>query len=128
MGELIRVYKDSAFPADIVLVRSEGVDGYCYVETKSLDGETNLKLKMAPPELNEKYVHATNRNVFENMQVNLEGAPPNADLYSYTGTWKDGQEEAIKLSADNCCWRGMYLRNTESVIGLVIYTGHDTTI
>ena len=128
MGEIIRVYKDSAFPADILLLRSEGVDGYCYVETKSLDGETNLKLKLAPPELNDKYIHQSKKDVFENMNVTVEGDPPNANLYSYSGTWKENGQEPLKLNVDNCCWRGMTLRNTESVVGLVVYTGHDTTI
>jgi phospholipid-transporting ATPase len=34
----------------------------------------------------------------------------------------------MALSIDNICWRGMVLRNTPSVIGVVIYTGHETTI
>ena len=32
-------------PADMVLVHSAGPKGTCFVETKSLDGETNLKIK-----------------------------------------------------------------------------------
>jgi phospholipid-translocating ATPase len=39
----------------MLLLNSEGIDGICYVETKNLDGETNLKLKQAPKELNETY-------------------------------------------------------------------------
>jgi magnesium-transporting ATPase (P-type) len=38
--------KENKFvPADMVLLNSEGIDGICYVETKNLDGETNLKMK-----------------------------------------------------------------------------------
>jgi magnesium-transporting ATPase (P-type) len=39
----------------MLLISSEGIDGICYVETKNLDGETNLKLKQAHKELNENY-------------------------------------------------------------------------
>jgi phospholipid-translocating ATPase len=39
----------SFVPADILIVNAEGSsDGTCYVETKNLDGETNLKLKQVP--------------------------------------------------------------------------------
>ena len=34
----------------------------------------------------------------------------------------------IPLSNDNVLLRGMSLRNTESVIGIVVYTGHETNI
>jgi len=56
VGELVKVTKAlPLFPADMILVHSDGADGYCYVETKSLDGESNLKLKKAKTELNMAY-------------------------------------------------------------------------
>ena len=33
-------------PADIVLLKTSVADNTCYVETKSLDGETNLKIRL----------------------------------------------------------------------------------
>ncbi|KAL6996949.1 putative phospholipid-transporting ATPase 8 [Sarracenia purpurea var. burkii] len=45
VGDLVKVYKDEFFPADLLLVTSSYEDGICYVETMNLDGETNLKLK-----------------------------------------------------------------------------------
>jgi len=44
-GDVITVEEDSVVPADIVLLYSTGQKGTCFVETKSLDGETNLKIK-----------------------------------------------------------------------------------
>ena len=38
-------------PADMVLVHATGPKGACFVETKSLDGETNLKIKTTQREL-----------------------------------------------------------------------------
>ena len=46
VGELLRVTKERPLiPADIFVLKSSGKDGICYLETKSLDGETNLKMK-----------------------------------------------------------------------------------
>ena len=54
VGELVRVKVNEPFPADMLVVYTESDDGFCYVETKSLDGETNLKLKKAPHDINTK--------------------------------------------------------------------------
>ena len=46
-GDVIKMYSYETFPADLLcLCSSDGLE--CYVETKSLDGETNLKLRSAP--------------------------------------------------------------------------------
>ena len=50
-GQLVKVNKNDFFPADIILLASSAPGGVCFVETKNLDGETNLKHKIAPKEL-----------------------------------------------------------------------------
>lgn len=42
------VMQNEYIPADIVLLASSDKKGKAYVETKSLDGETNLKEKLVP--------------------------------------------------------------------------------
>ena len=39
------------FPCDVVIINSSLQKGICYVETKNLDGETNLKHKQAPKQV-----------------------------------------------------------------------------
>jgi magnesium-transporting ATPase (P-type) len=46
------VLEDSFAPADILLLSSSDQKGVCYVETKNLDGETNLKIKNVHRDIN----------------------------------------------------------------------------
>ena len=45
------IKQDEQIPCDVLLTKSSDVKGICYVETKSLDGETNLKMKSVPKDL-----------------------------------------------------------------------------
>ena len=45
MGQIIKVFDEEYIPCDIVLLKSSDPKGGCFVETKGLDGETNLKSK-----------------------------------------------------------------------------------
>lgn len=52
-GDVIKIKSRESIPADVVILcvaeKAQPAQGICYVETKSLDGETNLKLKTALP-------------------------------------------------------------------------------
>jgi magnesium-transporting ATPase (P-type) len=51
VGDFIQVKNRTTLPADVAAIsvaeKSEQPTGVCYVETKSLDGETNLKIRNA---------------------------------------------------------------------------------
>ncbi|KAJ3338214.1 hypothetical protein HDU93_009874 [Gonapodya sp. JEL0774] len=46
-GDICMVLKGEKFPSDLVLLSSSIDDGTCFIETSDLDGETNLKRRMA---------------------------------------------------------------------------------
>lgn len=47
VGDIVRVLSDDEVPADIVVLSTSDDDGACYIETRNLDGETNLKVRQA---------------------------------------------------------------------------------
>ena len=42
---IVKVVCDEQIPADMILIKTSDRKGQCFVETKNLDGETNLKIK-----------------------------------------------------------------------------------
>ena len=48
VGEIIIVSQGENFPADVIIVDVSDGEKLAFVETKNLDGETNLKSKICP--------------------------------------------------------------------------------
>jgi len=57
-GQVAIVEQGEYVPADMVLLHTSGPEGTCYVETKNLDGETNLKMKTTHPEALRRFPRA----------------------------------------------------------------------
>jgi phospholipid-translocating ATPase len=135
VGDFVRIYNDDELPADIILLATSDPDGACYVETKNLDGETNLKVRSAL-RCGRTMKHARD---CERAEFLIDSEPPQPNLYKYTGTIKwnqsmpqdrdgDRREMSEPISIDNMLLRGCHLRNTEWALGVVVFTGHDTKI
>ncbi|KAJ9603336.1 phospholipid transporting ATPase [Cladophialophora chaetospira] len=135
VGDFVRIYNDEPVPADIVVLSTSDPDGACYVETKNLDGETNLKVRQAL-QAGRKVKHAKDVEYAEFM-LDSEGPSPN--LYSYSGVvrWQqrdsrdpNGQthDMAEPITINNMLLRGCSLKNTEWVLGVVVFTGRETKI
>ncbi|TQS34064.1 hypothetical protein Golomagni_05567, partial [Golovinomyces magnicellulatus] len=135
VGDFVRIYNDDEFPADIIILSTSDPDGACYVETKNLDGETNLKVRQALRS-GRSMQHARD---CERAEFRVESEAPQPNLYKYNGAVKwsqpvpgyedDELEEMTEpVTIDNLLLRGCNLRNTEWVLGVVVFTGHDTKI
>ncbi|KAI0835434.1 phospholipid-translocating P-type ATPase [Hypoxylon sp. FL0890] len=131
VGDFVRLYNDDELPADIIVLATSDSDGACYVETKNLDGETNLKVRQAL-RCGRTLKHARD---CERAQFVIESEPPQPNLYKYNGAIKwvqkmaNGPREMSEpITIDNVLLRGCNLRNTEWVLGVVMFTGHDTKI
>lgn len=135
VGDFVRIYNDDQIPADVVILSTSDPDGACYVETKNLDGETNLKVRHALRS-GRKIKHARD---CERTEFTIESEPPQPNLYQYSAVarWNQhnakspeskGEEMAEPISINNMLLRGCNLRNTDWVLGVVIFTGFDTKI
>lgn len=135
VGDFVRIYNEDQIPADVVILSTSDPDGACYVETKNLDGETNLKVRQALHSgIKVKHARDCERAAFV-----IESEPPHANLYQYSGVvrWKQrdvrnaelpGNDMAEPISINNLLLRGCSLRNTEWVLAVVVFTGRETKI
>jgi phospholipid-translocating ATPase len=145
VGDVVLLKEDEQVPADLVVLACSDPDGTCFVETKNLDGETNLKPRRA---LRSTGQIMSEEDVTHSRFV-VDSEPPHANLYSYNGVLKywlpeerPGQEHPIvegraegrreertePITINELLLRGCALRNTKWVIGLVVFTGPDTKI
>ncbi|OBT97906.2 hypothetical protein VE01_03868 [Pseudogymnoascus verrucosus] len=135
VGDFVRIYNDDQLPADVVILSTSDPDGACYVETKNLDGETNLKVRHAL-QSGKQIRHARD---CERTEFVIESEPPHANLYQYSAAarWTQyneknpdsmGEPMVEPIGINNMLLRGCNLRNTEWVLAVVVFTGFDTKI
>ncbi|XP_066385390.1 phospholipid-transporting ATPase 3-like isoform X1 [Miscanthus floridulus] len=123
VGDIVRIKQDGYFPADLLFLSSTNPDGVCYIETANLDGETNLKIRKAL-EKTWDYVLPEKASEF---QGEVQCEQPNNSLYTFTGNLIM-DKQTIPLSPNQLLLRGCSLRNTEYIVGIVIFTGHETKV
>lgn len=105
----------------VIFILSKGM---CYVETSSLDGESNLKLRQALPET----ASLTDPTALGKLRVTIEAEPPNNAILSFNGTiiLHDSDDKKFPLTAKNILLRGTVLHYTEYIYGIVVYAGDHT--
>ncbi|OQR83446.1 P-type ATPase (P-ATPase) Superfamily [Achlya hypogyna] len=119
VGDIIQIFDKEAFPADGLLLSTSEDNGACLIDTSNLDGEANLKTRVA--------LNATAAIKFETKQpaFQVKCEPPNVDLYKFTGTLSIASA-VFALDEQQLLPRGSTLRNTKHIVLLVVYTGHET--
>lgn len=124
VGDIVKLDRNDAAPADLALLYSGGGNGVAYVETMALDGETNLKSKQATASI-AKAIKAPDDVASCEAEFVVED--PNQDLYNFEGkVTVDGQ--TAPLTVNEIIFRGSILRNTPDAIGMVIYSGEECRI
>lgn len=122
VGDFIHLSCNEVIPADMVLLFSTDPDGICHIETSGLDGESNLKQKQVV----RRYAEQDSEVDPEKFSSRIECESPNNDLNRFRGFLEHSNKERVGLSKENLLLRGCTIRNTEAVMGIVVYAGHET--
>lgn len=146
VGDILKIHDREQLPADIILVASSSEDGLAYIETKQLDGESNLKVKVVPQAISGAF---SNESQALLTKGRIECEAPNDRLYKFNGritldkvpitaqqsVIPDNQEsvevtvgDPVPLSPENLLVRGSSVRQTEWVMGVVVNSGRDTKL
>jgi len=123
VGDVVCIACDEPFPCDLVLLSSPLEGGKAYIETSNLDGEKNLKVKEAIPEINAQLQNRDSPIAFGH----VECSDPDPNLHHFEGKvqW---HQPWHPLSSKQLLWAGASLRNTPWVMGVAVYTGNDTKL
>jgi phospholipid-transporting ATPase len=89
VGHIIRIKKEQYLPCDIILLDHNPEHKTAFIETKNLDGETNLKLKKSCQNLNN--LRSMPELDLYNIRLEFAYEKPNPFLSSFNGNVKDNE-------------------------------------
>ncbi|KAJ3450633.1 putative phospholipid-transporting atpase [Anaeramoeba flamelloides] len=128
VGDIIYLKENMESPCDLVLLSSSNKDGSCYIQTANLDGETDLKTRVAL-----KGTRVLNsQGLLSQFKALIECKPPNPEIYLFDSRLKmetnDTDEDFLSLSVKQTIFQGVHLKNTKFIYGLSVYTGNETKL
>ncbi|KAG8762538.1 hypothetical protein FRC15_008453, partial [Serendipita sp. 397] len=130
VGDFVKIRADEPFPGDIIICTTSDPEDVCFVETKNLDGETNLKSRKSVGSLG----HLRSADACAKHAFRIDADRPETNMYrlnaKITALNEKGEDEgkAEPIDLNTVLLRGTVLRNTDWVIGIVLFTGGDTKI
>ena len=132
IGNIIKVRKEEMIPADLLIIKTSLSNGFCYMQTSNLDGETTLKpreaIYMTQKKLNAEKPASFRRLLNPNDDnCYIEVDNPSKDIYQIEGTIFFNGEKTY-FNSKNILLRGSRLKNVRYVYGVAIYTGKDTKL
>lgn len=149
VGDAVMVKDGENFPADLLCLYSDLSDNVCFIKTTNLDGETNLKIRK-PVDLKDGNENVTVDDLLD-LDLTLRAENPNSNLHSFKGTVTcrshvyNGLKSPVELSRgdkhpttkpsidipvtmNEMLLRGCTLKNSNYIVGLVVYAGKETRI
>nr|XP_027188150.1 phospholipid-transporting ATPase 1-like [Cicer arietinum] len=104
----------------MVLLGTSDPSGLAYIQTMNLDGESNLKTRYAKQET----ASAVSSEVCDVSGI-IRCEQPNRNIYEFTANIEFNGIK-FSLSQSNIVLRGCQLKNTDWIIGVVVYAGQET--
>jgi len=124
VGEIVKIHKNNPIPADLFLFKSSLDSGLCFVDTKDLDGETNLKEKMI-----NTAIHNSDDETLLSSEGVISCSEPNELMESWEANiFVKNMNLSFSCNIKQLLLKGSILRNTEFIYGIVVYCGHNTKI
>uniref|UniRef100_A0A8C6VFL5 Phospholipid-transporting ATPase n=1 Tax=Naja naja TaxID=35670 RepID=A0A8C6VFL5_NAJNA len=124
VGDFVKVTNGQHLPADMIILSTSEPQAMCYIETANLDGETNLKIRQGLIQT----ANLQSKEDLMKMSGTIECEGPNRHLYDFTGNLRLENQSPLPIGPDQILLRGAQIRNTQWVLGIVVYTGHDTKL
>ena len=132
------MFEHEQFPVDLLLIGSKNLEsndlhnindeelGICYIESKNLDGETNIKFKQAPFQIADKFRKEEDYYMLDGL---LECTAPCEQLDVFGGRYYENCEDKsnfLIIDKKSLLLRGCSLKQTFCCYGIALYIGHDT--
>lgn len=125
VGDFVKIYDNEPIPADILICATSEEENVAFVETKNLDGETNLKSRTAVPNLT--HLRTAGACTSKGNVFHVDCERPDNNMYKLNAAVRAGEKQT-SVDIQMTLLRGTVLRNTNWVIGVVLFTGEDTKI
>jgi phospholipid-translocating ATPase len=129
VGDFVKLHDNEPVPADIVICATSEDENVAYVETKNLDGETNLKSRNAIPSLT--HLRTAEACADANLaSFTVESDSPQENMYKLNAKVQlaDSSVKPSPVEIQTVLLRGTVIRHTEWVIGVVLFTGEDSKV
>ncbi|KAG8641360.1 hypothetical protein MANES_13G143600v8 [Manihot esculenta] len=127
VGNIVWLRENDEVPCDLVLIGTSDHQGVCYVETAALDGETDLKTRVIP-----SACMGIDSELLHKIKGVIECPNPDKDIRRFDANLRLFppfiDNDVCPLTIKNTILQSCYLRNTEWVCGVAVYTGNETKL
>ncbi|PVU87927.1 hypothetical protein BB561_006121 [Smittium simulii] len=128
VGDVVLLKAGDPAPADLLILGTSHEEAICYADSKDLDGETSLKSRSAIKGI----PHIFHYSEINKVKLVAEASPPNDNMFVFNMNVSvlDENNTFSTYPADikNVLFRDMIVRNTDWVLGLILYTGGQTKV
>eukprot|EP00164_Ancoracysta_twista_P004223 GFYU01005686.1.p1 GENE.GFYU01005686.1~~GFYU01005686.1.p1 ORF type:complete len:1561 (-),score=558.29 GFYU01005686.1:520-5202(-) len=132
VGDIINLSRNDICPADVILLSSSDENDMCYVDTSTMDGQPNYKVRRCVPGvpsiglLREQGAVGGLKH-FQNLSGKVTVTLPEVQYDSLDGgiemTNEKGDYCGGALTFMNVIPRGCVIKHTEQIFGIVTFTG-----
>jgi phospholipid-translocating ATPase len=129
VGDVLRLHRDEEIPCDGVCIASPTeAGGVVYIRTENLDGEIDLKprLAVAGSPLNLTSAAADVERFAADVSISCP--TPNSVIDHFDATMSSGEPPrgSTSMASTHLLLQSAYVKNTESLIMIAVYTGSET--